>query len=77
MKQTYFQKLIWDTCKIESIECPESIIVALDSNEGLKFVLVDIWQEEFKNAQPLCFFKDGKEIQVGQSFEQLLEEIEA
>jgi hypothetical protein len=75
MKQTYFQKLIWDTCKKESIEYGACIIVALDSNEGLKFVTVDTWQEEFQGAQPLCFFKDGKEIQVGQTFEQLLEEI--
>ena len=75
MKQTYFQKLIWETCKKESIEYGACIIVALDSNEGLKFVTVDTWQEEFQGAQPLCFFKDGKEIQVGQTFEQLLEEI--
>jgi hypothetical protein len=75
MKQTYFQKLIWDTCKKESIEYGACIIVALDSSEGLKFVTVDTWQEEFQGAQPLCFFKDGKEIQVGQAFEQLLEEI--
>jgi len=75
MKQTYFQKLIWDTCKKESIEYGACIIVALDSNEGLKFVTVDTWQEEFQGAQPLCFFKDGKEIQVGQTFENLMEEI--
>ena len=76
MKQTYFQKLIWETCKKESLEYGACIIVALDSNEGLKFVTVDTWQEEFQGAQPLCFFKDGKEIQVGQTLEQLLEEIE-
>jgi len=75
MKMTYFQKLIWDTCKKESIEYGACIIVALDSNEGLKFVTVDTWQEEFQGAQPLCFFKDGKEIQVGQTFENLMEEI--
>ena len=75
MKQTYFENLLYRTAQIES-KGGETIYVALDDPKfGFFTCTLSIWEKQFRQAQPLWFFKDGKEIQVGQTFEQLLEEI--
>jgi len=77
MKRTYFENLLYRTAQSES-EGSDKIFVALDDPKlGFFTCVLTIWQEQYPKAQPLWFFRDGKEIQVGQSFEQILEEIEA